>query len=100
LNVAPLDIFSVVETYREDDDKKRWLVLLLRVAADAKDETDGNGVNALVDEERELATMATVAIAAVLNFIVSVKASRLETNGRRGSWCPAKSTQHISLHTT
>lgn len=45
--------------------------MLLRVAADAKDETDEDGVNALVEEERELATMATVAMAAVLNFIVT-----------------------------
>lgn len=44
--------------------------MLLRVAADAKDETDEDRVNALVDEEREFATMATVAMAAVLNFIV------------------------------
>jgi len=44
--------------------------MLLRVEADAKDETDEDGVNALVEEEREFATMATVAMAAVLNFIV------------------------------
>lgn len=44
--------------------------MLLRVEADAKDETDEDGVNALVEVEREFATMATVAMAAVLNFIV------------------------------
>jgi hypothetical protein len=47
--------------------------MLLRVEADAKDETDEDGVNALVDEEREFATMATVAMAAVLNFIVTTR---------------------------
>ena len=44
--------------------------MLLRVETDAKDKTDEDGVNALVEEEREFATMATVAMAAVLNFIV------------------------------
>ena len=45
-------------------------MLLQRAAADAKVETDEDGVNALVEEERELATKTTVAMAAVLNFIV------------------------------
>lgn len=53
--------------------------MLLRVEADAKDETDEDGVNALVEEEREFATMATVAMAAVLNFIVR----RRHKNGER-----------------
>jgi hypothetical protein len=93
LNVAPLDIFSVVETYREDVDKQRWLVFLLRVAADAKDETDEDGVNAQVDEERELATMATVAIAAVLNFIVVGR----DGQERRGSWLVSRQATFIAL---
>jgi hypothetical protein len=52
--------------------------MLLRVAADAKDETDEDGVNALVEEEREFATMATVAMAAVLNFIVRRRSKKID----------------------
>ena len=52
--------------------------MLLRVAVDAKDETDEDGVNALVEEEREFATMATVAMAAVLNFIVRRRSKKID----------------------
>jgi len=55
--------------------------MLLRVEADAKDETDEDGVNALVEEEREFATMATVAMAAVLNFIVRRRYKKMERGG-------------------